>query len=124
VIGAQSVHGRQFPVTREISTGSWIGRRHQGQGIGSEMRAAVLMFAFDHLNARRARSTAWEGNAASRGVSRKLGYVEDGTEVMVPRCEPMTRVRLLLERDRFVRPDWELEVEGLDACRALLGARG
>jgi hypothetical protein len=36
----------------------------------------------------------------------------------------MTRVRLLLERDRFVRPDWELEVEGLDACRALLGARG
>jgi hypothetical protein len=57
-------------------------------------------------------------------VSRKLGYVEDGTEVMVPRREPMTRVRLLLERDRFVRPDWELEVEGLDACRALLGARG
>jgi hypothetical protein len=40
VIGVQSVHGRDFAVTREVSSGSWIGLRRQGRGIGTEMRAA------------------------------------------------------------------------------------
>ncbi|HKN99225.1 MAG TPA: N-acetyltransferase, partial [Pseudonocardiaceae bacterium] len=37
VIGSQSVVAGQFAVTREFSTGSWIGMRHQGKCIGTEM---------------------------------------------------------------------------------------
>jgi hypothetical protein len=51
VIGNQGVYAKNFAILNEVSTGSWIGRRHQDSGIGTEMRAAVLMFAFDHLGA-------------------------------------------------------------------------
>lgn len=123
VIGVQTVHATDFAITREISTGSWIGLRHQGKGIGSEMRAAVMAFAFDHLGALRARSSAWAENQRSLGVSRKLGYRPDGTASAVRRGEPSVEVRLLLEKDWFVRPDWHLSAEGLAPCLALLTQR-
>jgi RimJ/RimL family protein N-acetyltransferase len=46
VVGSQGVGGRDFAVLREVHTGSWLGRRYQGQGIGTQMRAAVLHLAF------------------------------------------------------------------------------
>ena len=55
VVGTQELAATEFAVTREVATGSWLGLRHQGRGIGTEMRAAVLMFAFDH-SARRERA--------------------------------------------------------------------
>src|SRR5688500_5382455 len=48
VIGTQGLGADDFPVLREVTSGSWHGLLHQGQGVGTEMRAAVLMFAFDH----------------------------------------------------------------------------
>ncbi|HEX3791107.1 MAG TPA: GNAT family protein [Pseudonocardiaceae bacterium] len=120
VIGNQGLSGTRLALTREVSTGSWIGLRHQGKGIGTEMRAAVLMFAFDHLGALRARSAAAEENLRSRGVSRRLGYVEDGSETVVVRDRATTHVRLVLAAEKFARPDWELTVSGLDGCRSLL----
>jgi RimJ/RimL family protein N-acetyltransferase len=120
VIGTQSLQAVDFRIVREVSSGSWIGLEHQGKGIGTEMRAAVLMLAFDHLDAVQARSGAAIGNPKSRGVSRKLGYVEDGTSRTVRRGEPAEDVRLLVTRDRFVRPAWKLDVMGLTACLDLL----
>ena len=76
-------------------TGSWLGLRHQGRGIGTEMRAAVLLFAFDHLGATRARSAAFVDNPASLRVSEKLGYRPDGTETIVRRGVAAEDVRLL-----------------------------
>ena len=38
VAGVQAIGARDFAVLREVSTGSWLGRRYQGQGTGSEMR--------------------------------------------------------------------------------------
>ena len=119
-IGNQGLTGRNFAVSREVCTGSWIGMRHQGQGIGTEMRAAVLLFAFDCLGATRARSDAFEGNERSLGVSRRLGYRPDGTEYAVVRGRAQTHVRLLLERDGFDRPDWTLDVRGAEHCLPLL----
>ncbi|MBY8854139.1 GNAT family N-acetyltransferase, partial [Saccharothrix sp. MB29] len=75
--GARGAHPRppaHFPVLREVDTGSWLGLEHQGKGCGTEMRAAVLLFAFDHLGALAARSSAFDDNLPSHGVSRKLGY--------------------------------------------------
>lgn len=47
VIGSQGLSGEQFAIRREVTTGSWIGMRHQGVGIGTEMRSAVMQFAFE-----------------------------------------------------------------------------
>ncbi|HZG92042.1 MAG TPA: GNAT family N-acetyltransferase [Pseudonocardia sp.] len=122
VLGEQGVSGVDFAVLREIDTGSWLGRRHQGRGFGTEMRAAVLQFAFDHLGATAATSGAFADNAASHAVSRKLGYRRNGTRTLVRRGEPAVEVLLRLAPADFVRPDWTVEVEGLDGCRGLLGA--
>lgn len=120
VIGVQDVGARDFAVLREVNTGSWIGRKFHGQGFGTEMRIAVLQFAFDHLGAHIARSAAWEGNHASNRVSEKLGYVHDGTIGLAPRGERLEHVRLRLDAANFVRPEWNVQVEGLAECVQLL----
>jgi RimJ/RimL family protein N-acetyltransferase len=43
------VSGRDFAVLREVHTGSWLGQRYQGQGLGTEMRSAVLHLGFAGL---------------------------------------------------------------------------
>jgi RimJ/RimL family protein N-acetyltransferase len=122
VIGTQALSAREFAITREAHTGSWIGLRHQGRGIGTEMRAAVLLFAFDHLGAQVARSGANTENPRSLGVSRRLGYRRDGTETVVRRGRRTEDARLVVTPPTLVRPGWTLEVEGYGAdCRALLG---
>jgi RimJ/RimL family protein N-acetyltransferase len=120
VIGTQEVGARDFGVLREVNTGSWIGRKFQGSGFGTEMRIAVLQFAFDHLDARIARSAAWLGNHASNRVSAKLGYVHDGTIGAAPRGERLEHVRLRLDAANFVRPQWNVAVDGLSGCLQLL----
>ncbi|MEU7525258.1 GNAT family protein [Saccharothrix sp. NPDC042600] len=120
VVGEQTLVGHDFAVTGEVSTGSWLGRRHQGQGLGTEMRAAVLLFAFDHLGARTARSSAFVDNPASLAVSRKLGYRPDGSLVQVRRGARAEQTRLVLDREGFRRPDWELSVTGVTDCLWLL----
>ncbi len=122
VIGMQGLTGADFRTLREVRTGSWIGMRHQGRGFGTEMRAAVLAFAFDHLGAVRARSDAFVDNAASHRVSARLGYRPDGSSWVVRRGQPSEDARLVLEPEGFVRPEWKLEAEGVDACLPLLDA--
>ncbi|RLV66810.1 Goadsporin biosynthetic protein [Streptomyces sp. CBMAI 2042] len=122
VVGRQDVMGREFGVRREVMTGSWLGLPHQGQGIGTEMRAAALHLAFEGLGARYAVSDARTDNAGSLGVSRRLGYEPDGLQIEVIRGEAVT-----LRRVRLDRAGWEkhrsvdVTVEGLDACRADFG---
>ncbi|MGQ0574480.1 MAG: hypothetical protein ACT4RN_09775 [Pseudonocardia sp.] len=55
-------------------------------------------------------------------MSAKLGYRPDGTATRVRRAAPATEVRLALAPAALIRPGWTLHVEGLDGCRALLGA--
>jgi RimJ/RimL family protein N-acetyltransferase len=62
------------------------------------MRAAVLHLAFAGLGAEYATSEAFTDNAASLGVSRKLGYVLDGFYRQVIRGKPATQQRLRLDR--------------------------
>ena len=122
MIGTQKLGARDFAITREVDTGSWIGLRHQGQGIGTEMRAAAVLFAFDHLGALTARSSAFADNARSHGVSRRLGYRRDGTETVARRGSAAEHVRLVVTPPTLVRPPWSLGVDGYsEECRALLG---
>jgi RimJ/RimL family protein N-acetyltransferase len=80
-VGAQGLSAAGFPVRREVATGSWLGLPYQRQGFGTEMRAAVLTLAFGPLGALSAVTGAFQDNAAAIGVSRALGYADDGTEV-------------------------------------------
>jgi len=122
VVGVQAIGARDFAVLREVSTGSWLGRRHQGQGTGTQMRAAVLHLAFEGLGAQHAVSAAFEDNDASLGVSRKLGYRDDGIERHVVRGRPATTRRL-----RLTRAGWNaartvpVQIHGLQPCLPLFG---
>lgn len=122
VLGTQGISGREFPRRREVGTGSWIGRRYQGQGIGTEMRAAVLDFAFVWLGADFANSGAWVDNAPSRSVSRKLGYQDNGVHRLIRRDEVVEEVALRLSRD-----DWlahrtvDVDVTGFERIRPQFG---
>ncbi|EQD45135.1 GCN5-related N-acetyltransferase, partial [mine drainage metagenome] len=62
-----------------FSTGSWLGREHQGRGFGKEMRAAILHLGFATLGAEEALTSAFSDNPASIRVTRGLGYEENGT---------------------------------------------
>ncbi|MFF3097875.1 GNAT family N-acetyltransferase [Streptomyces cyaneofuscatus] len=122
VVGRQDVMGREFGVRREVMTGSWLGLPHQGQGIGTEMRAAALHLAFEGLGARYAVSDARTDNAGSLGVSRRLGYEPDGLQIEVIRGEAVTLRRLRLDRAGWEKHrSVDVTVEGLDACRADFG---
>ena len=121
VVGMQDVSARDFSLLGTVLSGSWLTQSVQGQGIGAEMRAAILLFAFDHLGAAVALSEAADWNTASLGVSRSLGYEPNGVSDVVARPGEVTRqMHLRLEVDRLVRPDWELGVEGLEPVLRLL----
>jgi RimJ/RimL family protein N-acetyltransferase len=121
-VGAQTVSGEDFPIHRTVDSGSWLGRDFQGRGLGKEMRAAVLAFAFDGLGARAATSAAFLDNAASNAVSRSLGYTEDGRGALAPRgvSRETQRFRMTEELWRS-RPRPPVEIAGLDACRSMFG---
>jgi len=122
VVGTQGVGAHDFAVLREVHTGSWLGRRHQGQGIGTQMRAAVLALAFDGLGARWATSAAFEDNPASLGVSRKLGYRDDGIEWHQVRGRPALTRRLRLDRASWqVTRTIPVQIHGLPPCLPLFG---
>jgi len=123
VVGTQEVHAEKYAVRREVHTGSWLGLAHQGRGVGTQMRAAVLHLAFAELGAEWATTTAFEDNAASNGVTRRLGYEFDGCEISERRGEPARQYRYRLSRTRWEQQERiPVEVTGVEACRPLLGA--
>ncbi|MGW3182930.1 GNAT family N-acetyltransferase [Kitasatospora sp. NPDC001119] len=122
VVGLQTVAARDFAVLRQASTGSWLGARHQRQGIGTEMRAAVLHLAFAGLGATEAVSGAFEDNPSSYAVSRKHGYEPDGVDRHLVRGRGVTERRLRLTRERWqARRDVPVTLDGLAPCLPLFG---
>ena len=116
-VGVQEVFARQWDVLRQVGTGSWLTRSAQGQGVGKQMRTAVLDLAFHHLGAVRAHTEAFADNAASAGVSRALGYRPNGSSWEAPRGTPQELLGFVLDRaDWLARGAPETQVMGLDAC--------
>nr|WP_246401487.1 GNAT family N-acetyltransferase [Jiangella mangrovi] len=122
-VGVQEIEADDFAIQRQVTSESWLGLRHQGRGIGTEMRAAMLHLAFAGLGADEAVSVGYMDNHASLRVSRKLGYAENGTS------RGISRGKLALEqRFRLSREAWEQHrtveatIEGLEPCLPLLGA--
>lgn len=124
-VGAQTLLAEDFAQLRTVETGSWLGREHQGHGLGKEMRAAVLALAFEALGARRAESGAFEDNAASLGVTRSLGYRPNGDRARLRRGDSARELRFMMDRE-----DWggsaarEVQVEVEGATREVLAQLG
>jgi RimJ/RimL family protein N-acetyltransferase len=118
--GLQGIETTDFLVTRTGETGSWLGLRHQGRGIGTRMRQAIVALAFDHLGFERVTSGAFLDNPASLAVSRKVGYRSNGVRRVKRRDVMAENQMLVLGPDDFVRGE-PIEVEGVEAFRQFIG---
>jgi RimJ/RimL family protein N-acetyltransferase len=121
VIGSQDLLADRFAATRSVASGSWLTRAAHGRGLGREMRAAVLMLAFDHLGAEIAESSALAWNTASIRVSTALGYEPNGSSRTVGADGTgVEETRFRVTPETFARPGWELEVDGIGSARRFL----
>jgi RimJ/RimL family protein N-acetyltransferase len=116
-VGVQDVGASHFRAVRSVETGSWLGRAHQGQGLGREMREAVLHLAFAGLDAQEALSGAFEDNAASLATSRAVGYEENGEARGHRRDGSARTIRFRLGREAWERHRRsDIEIHGLEEC--------
>lgn len=119
LIGSQGAEAARWLETRTAETGSWLGRRFQGRGYGTEMRAAMVELLWA-LGGEAVTSGALEGNEASARVSAKLGYRVVGTAEAAPRGTPVTSTLFRLERVDWPAPV-PVEIENLGPVRPLFG---
>ena len=119
LVGTQALHLKDFAITRTGTTGSWLARRFHRQGIGTAMRQTICAFAFDELGATEITSGAFVDNAPSLGVSRKVGYTDNGINRQVRRGELAEHQNLRLTPDAL-RRGAPLTVHGADQLRSFL----
>jgi len=122
VVGACDLFADEFPALRQFETGSWLGRESQGHGLGKEMRMAALTLGFDGLGASCARTGAWHDNERSLGVTRSLGYAEEGRRRELRRGVPDEIVGFRMDRAHWatLRRD-DISLHGIEAARSFLG---
>jgi RimJ/RimL family protein N-acetyltransferase len=123
LLGAQELEGTDFVRLRTVDTASFLAVKARGRGIGKRMRRGVLALAFGPLNAEYAITSAWPDNAASLGVSRSLGYVDNGV-VRHRRDDGVDdMVHLRLARDGWLSSQNGdgVTIENFDPCRPYFG---
>ena len=116
LVGVQTLEGDHFADLRTVDTASWLVPAARGRGIGTAMRAAVLGLAFDHLGAIAAVSSAVLDNHASLGVSRRLGYADNGRSLIRTESGPAELQHLRLTADRWRAGGREVTVSGAEPC--------
>lgn len=121
IVGLQSLEGDDFPTLRTVDTGSWLAADVRGRGLGVAMRGAVLGLAFGHLGAVAAVSSAVPANAASLGVSRRLGYVDNGVSRTDSPSGVVELRHLRLTAEAWAAAGRPVEVEGVAACLPWFG---
>ncbi len=122
VLGIQGFYAGKFAVTRTAETGSWLGLRFHGQGVGTRMRRLVLHLLFEGLDAREVTTAAFADNAPSNGVTRRVGYEPNGVDVVAREGKPVLSNRYRLTREAWEaqtdRP--EVELHGVEPVRRFL----
>jgi RimJ/RimL family protein N-acetyltransferase len=122
-VGIQTLEAAQFGVLGTVDTASWLVPAARGRGLGVAMRMAVLGFAFDHLGAAAAISSAVPANDASLGVSRRIGYQPNGTSFSDSedgRIE-LSHLRLTADQWRASGLGAEVMVHGAEPARPWFG---
>ncbi|UVI37246.1 GNAT family N-acetyltransferase [Brevibacterium spongiae] len=122
VVGIQGVNGSRYPLTRTVSTGSWLAKKEQGRGFGTKMRSMVVSTFIEHFGAGRFETAYIAGNDASRRVSEKLGYSPNGDHVIIAQQgRPRTENKMVLRAEDFRSSVGEVQVAGAEAVRSFLG---
>jgi len=129
-VGVQGLTASDWSVLHRVQTGSWLGRAHQGRGIGTRMRMLALHFAFEGLGAREATSGAFADNGPSNAVSRRVGYEFDGAFDVAREGVAVPHNRFVMSRERWesLRSDHAarlgapIELEAVDGFRSQLEA--
>lgn len=120
LVGVQTLEGESFPALRTVDSASWLVPEARGRGVGTAMRAGVLGFAFAELGAVAAVSSATRDNLASRGVSLRLGYAENGVSRIVDTPGDVVELQhYRITADRWAGP--EVTVTGFEPCRPWFG---
>ena len=123
IVGTSGIVASDFARLRQFETGSWLGREHQGRGIGTEMRLATLTLGFVGFGAELALTGAWHDNAPSLAVTRRLGYREQGwRRALRDDARPDRLLGFEMARSHFdahLRRD-DIELVGVEAVRELL----
>lgn len=126
VIGNACMFAQDFDPLRTFGTSSWIGSSHQGKGIGKEIRAAVLAFGFAGLSAVEARTNVLADNAPSIGVSKSLGYEENGKNMRLVGGKSVMGLTFKMPIETWensLRDKYAVKIEGLDNCKQMFGAK-
>lgn len=123
LVGYQGLEGDDFATLRTVDSSSFLAPGGRGRGLGKQMRAAVLALAFDALGARFAITSAWDDNHASLGVSRALGYVDNGVTAHRRGDGAGEMVHLRLTRDTWLSSRWpeQVTVSGVEDCLPFFG---
>lgn len=123
VVGAQELEGNDFALLRTVDTASFLVADMRGRGIGKAMRRGVLALAFGPLGAACAITSAWHDNVASLGVSRSLGYVDNGVSRHPRGDSADDLVHLRLTRDAWLAAGHAdgVEVVGAAPCLPYFG---
>jgi RimJ/RimL family protein N-acetyltransferase len=123
VVGTTGLVAADFARMRQFETGSWLGREYQGRGIGTDMRLATLTLGFVGFGADIALTGAWHDNGPSLGVTRRLGYREQGwRRALRDDAHPDRLLGFEMPRDHFeseLRRD-DIELLGVDPVREFL----
>ncbi|AWN22144.1 GNAT family N-acetyltransferase [Deinococcus irradiatisoli] len=120
-VGMQDLIGVNFDTFKTVTSFSWLAPGVRQQGLGREMRAAILHLAFEGLGAAEAGSDAFFDNVASNRVSAALGYQPNGSDWATRRGQPA-----MLNRWRLTRDVWtlnrrsDIELIDVEACKPLL----
>lgn len=121
-VGVQGVSARDFVRTRSVSTGSWLALLEQGKGYGTQMRQAAVTAFADHFGTATFHSGFFEGNAASRRVSEKLGYSPNGVKTLVAQDgQARQEQQVILAAEDINRELDPVEVSGAEVVRRFLG---
>lgn len=123
LLGYQGLEGDDFARLRTVDSSSFLVPRARGRDLGKQMRAAVLALAFGPLGARFAITSAWDDNHASLGVSRALGYVDNGVTAHRRGDGTGEMVHLRLPRDTWASSSWpeHVTVSGVEGCLPFFG---
>ncbi|NNN09846.1 MAG: GNAT family N-acetyltransferase [Acidimicrobiaceae bacterium] len=101
IVGIQALEAEHFVELRTVESGSWLVPEYRGIGHGTVIRIAILSFAFDHLGAQAAITSSRFDNAAPLGVSRRIGYQDNGVTASRSPTGPCQ-----LQHLRLTRAQW------------------
>ncbi len=123
LVGYQGLEGDDFAILRTVDSSSFLVGEVRGQGLGKQMRAAVLTLAFGPLGAQYAITSAWTDNRASLGVSRSLGYVDNGVTAHRRGDGAGEMTYLRLTREQWLASGWpeQVTVSGVESCLPFFG---